>query len=125
MRGEYSGRVALDDYVDLVAKLRTKQGAASSGPAIPGRPGAPSQKKAVLGGATGSSSHTIDQEEYVALTLSRSILPEVLLKLAERASSPDISMAFWPETATLETGYRFPLIRCSFSTKPEVCLPLR
>jgi len=64
-----TGRVALDDYVDLVAKLRAKQGGrASTGPAIPGRPGVASQKKAVLGGATGSSSHTIDQEEKSEFT---------------------------------------------------------
>lgn len=59
-----SGRVALDDYVDLVSKLKAKkQGSGNRGPTIPGRPGAQNQNKAVLGGATMTSSHTIDQEE--------------------------------------------------------------
>ena len=61
----FSGRVALDDYVDLVAKLKAKTGVTKLGSIIPGRPGQASQNKAVLGGATGSSSHTIDQEECV------------------------------------------------------------
>ena len=64
-----SGRVALDDYVDLVAKLKAKTGVTKLGPVIPGRPGQASEKKAVLGGATGSSSHTIDQEECVRAVL--------------------------------------------------------
>ena len=63
---ECSGRVALDDYVELVSKLRAKQGGDAGAATIAGRPGVASQKKAVLGGATATSSHTIDQEEYVA-----------------------------------------------------------
>jgi len=63
-----TGRVALDDYVDLVAKLKAKTGVTKLGPIIPGRPGQASQNKAVLGGATGSSSHTIDQEEKSEFT---------------------------------------------------------
>ena len=55
----------MDDYIELVTKLRAKQGGGSSALAIAGRPGTTSQKKAVLGGATATSSHTIDQEEFV------------------------------------------------------------
>lgn len=117
----HSGRVALDDYVDLVAKLRAKQGGGSSGPTIPGRPGAPSQKKAVLGGATGSSSHTIDQEESVAsVPPSRSRFDQCL-RSTGRASSRDTSMASLRVTAILAIACRYLPIRCSSSTRLGVC----
>ena len=62
----FSGRVALDDYVELVSKLKAKKSGPSNGgmaAQLPGRPGVASSKRAVLGGATATSSHTIDQEE--------------------------------------------------------------
>lgn len=59
-----SGRVALDDYVDLVAKLKGQAGGVHKAPVLPGK-GTASGKRAVIGGATESSSHTIDQEECV------------------------------------------------------------
>lgn len=89
-----SRRVELDDYVDLIAKLRESSpaqqrigtgpqrsrglssaqdgGAAASSPAAPQHASRPSQGggggRITVGGATGSSQHTINEDERTAFT---------------------------------------------------------
>lgn len=54
--------------MDLVAKLKGQAGGVHKAPVLPGK-GTAAGKRAVIGGATESSSHTIDQEEWVACLL--------------------------------------------------------
>ncbi|CAD6568525.1 MAG: Fimbrin, actin-bundling protein [Cyphobasidiales sp. Tagirdzhanova-0007] len=93
-----TGRVALDDYVELVSKLRAKQGGDAGAATIAGRPGVASQKKAVLGGATATSSHTIDQEEKSEFTRHINDVLAGDADIGERFPIPTDTMQLFDET---------------------------
>jgi plastin-1 len=63
-----SGRVELDDYVELVAKLRESKSTPSQQSTPLKHKGTGSKATIVVSGATSSSSHTINQEEKSEFT---------------------------------------------------------
>lgn len=69
-----------------------------SGPSLPSRPGAPAQNKAVLGGSTASSSHTIDQEEKSEFTRHLNGVLSGDADIGDRLPIPTETMQLFDET---------------------------